>query len=142
MDTIDSAAKIERTLSHGIASSSGREAGQLGLPLDHFRRWSRVGPFLLARDVQQALPLKAVATDADTVADGTPVRLHDIEKPFGRMNDDRAGSLGGAVKNDLAPKLQRQLFIGGIGNVAGLVADRHVLALRKSVRDRDGKGRQ
>src|SRR5262249_47699158 len=58
------------------------------------------------------------------------------------MNDDRAGSLGGAVKNDLAPKLQRQLFIGGIGNVAGLVADRHVLALRKSMRDRDGKGRQ
>jgi hypothetical protein len=58
------------------------------------------------------------------------------------MNDDRAGSLGGAVKNDLAPKLQRQLFIGGIGNVARLVADRHVLALRKSMRYRDGKGRQ
>jgi hypothetical protein len=92
--------------------------------------------------VQQALPLKAVATDADTVADGTPVRLHDVEKPLGRMNDDRAGSLGGAVKNGLAPKLQRQLFIGSIGNVAWLVADRHVLALCKSVRHRNGKGRQ
>ena len=86
--------------------------------------------------------MKAFAADADPVAQRTPARLDYVEKPLGRLNNDRAGSLIGAVKNDLAPKLRRQLFIGGIGNDAWLIADRHVHALRKSVRHRDGKERQ
>jgi hypothetical protein len=78
--------------------------------------------------------LKTFPADTDPIAERTPVRLHDVEKPLGRVNDDRARSLAGAVKNDLAPKLQRQFFIGRSGNHAGLVADRHIFALRKSGR--------
>ena len=84
--------------------------------------------------------MKTVATDPDPVAERTPVRLHHVEKPLRGMNNDRAGSLGGAIKDDLAPKLQRQLFIGSIGNEARLVTD--IFALRRSLRHRDGKKRQ
>jgi len=86
--------------------------------------------------------LKTFTADADPVADGTPVRLHDVEKPLGGLNNDRPGSLGGAVKNDLAPKLRRQLLVGGIGNDARFIADRHVHALRESVRHRHRKEHQ
>src|SRR5262249_56183062 len=116
VDAIDGGAKIESARAHGIAGASGHEAGQVRLPLDHFRRRSPVGPFLLARDVQEALPLKAFAADADPVAQRTPARLNYVEKSLGRLNNDRAGSLIGAIKNDLAPKLRRQLVIVGLGN--------------------------
>ena len=89
----------------------------------------------------QALPLKTLATDADAVADRTPARLHHIEKSLGGLNDYRAGRLGGAVQNDLAAKLQRQLLIGGVGNDAWFVADRHIHALRQRVRNREGEDR-
>ena len=85
--------------------------------------------------------MKTFTADADPVAQRTSARLDYVEKPLGRLNNDRAGSLIGAVKNDLAPKLRRQLFVGGIRNDARFIADRHVHALRKSMRHRGGKGR-
>jgi hypothetical protein len=55
------------------------------------------------------------------------------------MHDDRAGRLGRPVKHDLALKPRGQHFIGGIGNVARLVAD--VFALRATTADKpDGGG--
>src|ERR1700730_7485618 len=73
VNTIDRRTKIKRARAHGIAGSARHEAGQIGLALDHFRRRSPVWPFLLACDAQQALPLKAVAANADTVAEGASV---------------------------------------------------------------------
>src|SRR6266849_8257238 len=94
VNAIDRPTKIKRACTHGIAGASGHEAGQIGLALDHFRRRRPVRPFLLAGDAQQALPLKAVAANADAIADVASVGLHDIQKSLGRMNDDGAGSLG------------------------------------------------
>jgi hypothetical protein len=55
------------------------------------------------------------------------------------MDDDRPWCLAGAVEDDLALKLCRQLFIGGGRNVARLVGKRHLLALRQRMRRRHGK---
>src|ERR1043165_575434 len=48
VNAVDGLAEIERTRAHGIAGPSGHKAGQVGLPRDHFRRRSPVGPLLLA----------------------------------------------------------------------------------------------
>src|SRR5262249_29370104 len=120
----------------GMARASSHEPGQVRLARDHLRRRRPVRPFLLACNFEQPLPLKSDAADADAVADGAAIGLHDVEKPLGGVDDDRARSLAGAIKDDLTPTLRRQALLGCRGNVAGLVDDRHVGALRNRMRSR------
>src|ERR1700716_1172928 len=60
VDAIDRVAEIERARAHWIAGAAGHEARQIGLPLDHPRRRRPIRPFRLARDLEQAVPLKSV----------------------------------------------------------------------------------
>ena len=46
------------------------------------------------------------------------------------------------TKHELALELRRQSLLGRIGNVAGLVANTHLLALRKRLRHGHDKPRQ
>src|SRR5262249_24607546 len=64
-------------------------------------RWRPVWPLSLARDLQQALPLEAVAPDADAVSPGAVVRLDQIEKALGGVDNDRARRLAGVVEHQL-----------------------------------------
>src|SRR3954471_23749007 len=79
MDAIYRGAEVERAGAERVAGTAGHEARQIGLARDHFRRRRPVRPFRLARDVQQALPLKTIAADPDAVADRAAVALHEIE---------------------------------------------------------------
>src|SRR6202021_2170062 len=69
VDAIDGAAEIHRTRAQGIARTTGHEARQIGLALDHFGRRMPIRPFRLARDLLHAVPGEPVAADADAVAD-------------------------------------------------------------------------
>src|SRR5882724_218017 len=68
-------AEIKRAGAERVAGPAGHEARQIGLARDHLRRRRPVRPFRLARNRQQALPLKAVATDTDAIAYGAAVAL-------------------------------------------------------------------
>ena len=87
VDAIDRLAEIERPGAERIAGTAGHEARQIGLALDHLRRRTPIGPFLLARDLLQAAPLETVAADADAVAHGAAVRHDEIEIALRREHD-------------------------------------------------------
>ena len=129
VDAVDRLAEIERARAHRIARAAGHEARQVGLALDHLRRRPPVGPFLLARYFEQALPLEAVAADADAVADGAVAALHEVEEALLGVDDDGAGRLVGSEEDRLRPVLRRQHLLFGRRDVAGLFEDLQLLGL-------------
>src|SRR5262245_44219592 len=76
---VDRGAEIEGARAHRIAGTTGHEARQIGLALDHLGRRGPIRPFLFARDVDEAGPLEAIAPDPDAVTHGAAVALHQIE---------------------------------------------------------------
>src|SRR5882724_1334945 len=98
VDTIDRGAEIKRPSAHRIAGAARHETRQIRLALDHFRRRRPVGPFLLTRNAQEALPLEAVTANADAVTQGDIVRPNEIEKSIRRIDDDCARRLAGPVE--------------------------------------------
>src|SRR6185437_14434816 len=68
VNAIDGCAQIHCARAERIAGTARHEARQVGLALDHFRRWTPIRPFLLARYLFQSGPGEAVAADADAVA--------------------------------------------------------------------------
>src|SRR5690606_8044432 len=97
------------------------EAGQVRLARDHFRGRGPVRPFRLARDIENALPLKACAPDADAVADRAAVALNEIKMTFRGLDDDGAGRLGRAVEHHLLAVFRVELE-RIIGNETRLIA--------------------
>src|SRR5258705_8741622 len=65
VDAINGVAEIQGARAHRIARPARHEAREIRLALDHLRRRRPIRPFLLARYLQQPLPLEAVAADAD-----------------------------------------------------------------------------
>jgi hypothetical protein len=111
---------------------TGHEAGQIGLAPNHLRRRNPVGPFGLARDLQQAGPLEAVPTDADAVAQRPVVALDDVEVTLRGDNDDRAGRLGGAIEDGLFAQRRGKLDRAGL--VTRLFVDfLHLLGARERI---------
>src|SRR3982074_3191433 len=68
-----------------------------------------IRPFGLARDFLHAGPGKAVAADADAVADRAPVTEDVIEVGVGGIDDQRSGRLLGSVGDFLLAQVWRQL---------------------------------
>src|SRR5882757_6148646 len=68
-----------------------------------------IRPFGLARDFLHAGPGKAVAADADAVADRAPVTQDVIEVGVGGIDDQRSGRLLGSVGDFLLAQVWRQL---------------------------------
>src|SRR5262249_24715201 len=78
-----------------------------------------VGPFLLARDVDEPGPLEAFPSNADSVAQRAAVALHQIKIARRRVDNDSPRRFRAAEENNLTLKLRRQLFLGRRGHVAG-----------------------
>ena len=118
------------------AAAAGHHARQVRLARDHFRRRIPIRPFGLARDLFHARPGKALAADADAVADRLAVAEHVIEKRVRCIDDDGAGHLVARIGDDLAlqPRIELRVFIGRllIGRVLRL---REGLGLRGQRRD-------
>src|SRR5262249_4974383 len=68
VDTIDGIAKIHRTRTERIGFTTGHEARQIRLALDHLLGREPVRPIFHAADVLGARPGEALAADADAVA--------------------------------------------------------------------------
>src|ERR1700761_7689811 len=79
MDAVDGSAKIHRASAERVAGTTGHEAWQIGLARDHLRWRGPVRPFRLAGDIQQSLPLKSIAADADAITQRPAVALDQIE---------------------------------------------------------------
>src|SRR6266704_2289341 len=86
VDAVDGGAEIHRAGAERVAGSAGHEAWQIRLARDHLRRRRPVRPFGLARDVQQALPLKSFAADADAIAYRAAASLDQIEVALRRRD--------------------------------------------------------
>src|SRR3954470_11585963 len=131
VNAIHGGAEVERAGAERVAGTAGHEARQIGLARDHLRRRGPVRPFRLARNRQQALPLKAVAADADAVAYGAAVALHDVEMALRGLDDDGPRCLRGAVQHHGASEFRIELD-RIVGDKAGLIAG--VVLLRKALR--------
>src|SRR4051812_23052129 len=138
MNAVDRGAEVERAGAERIAGAARHEARQIGLARDHLRRRGPVRPFRLARDRQQTLPLKTVAADADAVAYGAAVALHDVEMALRSLDDDRPGRLRGAVQHHGAPEFRIELH-RVVGDKSGLIAG--VVLLRKAWRGGEDQAR-
>jgi len=86
VDAIDRGAKIHGARTERIAGAAGHEARQIRLALNHFRRRAPIGPFLLARDLDETGPLKALAADAYSIAKSAVISLHEIKKTICRSH--------------------------------------------------------
>src|SRR5216684_2393143 len=93
MDAVDGGAEIHRSGAERVAGSAGHEARQIRLAGDHLRRRRPVRPFGFAGDVEEPLPLKSFAADANAIAYRSAVALDQIEVTLRRRDDDGAGRL-------------------------------------------------
>ena len=73
VDAVDRLAEIERARAQRVAGAAGHEPWKIRLALDHFRRRRPIRPLRLLGYLHQPRPLKAVAPDADAVANGSIV---------------------------------------------------------------------
>jgi hypothetical protein len=74
---------------------------QVGAALQHLRRRRPIRPFLLGCDLFLAGPGEAGLADADAVADGGAVVLHEEQEALRRIDDDGAGRFGAVIADDL-----------------------------------------
>ena len=80
-----------------------------------------VRPFRLAADGLHAGPGKAIAADADAVADGTALAEHIVERGVAGIDDDGTGRLGRTEGDDGAAKpLGRRALVGGDHLIGGI----------------------
>src|SRR5262249_31673154 len=114
MNPVDRGAEIKRPRAQRISGTARHEARKVRLALDHVRRWRAVGPFRLAGDFEQSLPLKAVASDTDAVADRPVVSLHKVEVTIGGIDDDGARRFIGSIEHPLPSKRGGQLLLARI----------------------------
>src|SRR5258708_4568298 len=84
------------------------------IKIDDVRRRAPIGPLDLAHDLYKPSPLKAVASDADAVADGATISLDQVQVALRRVDDDGSGRLGRPEENDLLLiRALEHFFIGG-----------------------------
>src|SRR4029450_11291866 len=86
-------AEIHRPRAERVAGTAGHEARQIGLACDHLVRRMPVRPFRLAADGLHPGPGKAVAADADAIADGPALAEHVVERGVAGIDDDGARRL-------------------------------------------------
>src|SRR5215471_6473462 len=141
MDPIDRGSEVKGTSAERVAGTSSHESRQIRLARNHLGRRNPVGPFRLARDFQQPLPLEAFAADADAVAHRPVVALHDIEEALGGGHDDRARLFDAAVEDKLPLKLGWQVLFLRSGLVTRLLLDRHLVLWRRDLRLRGRQAR-
>ena len=132
VDAVDRVAEIERARAHRIARPAGHEARQVRLPLDHLRRRRPVRPFLLAGDLEQPVPLEAVAADADAVAQRDVVGLDQIKKAALGIDDDRARVLRCFGSRPAGADRLRGDWTSGEGVTPGAASSMVGVIMRKS----------
>src|SRR5262245_34754608 len=104
VDAVDGGAEVEGTCAQRVARAPGHPARQIRLSRNHLGGRCPVRPFRLACDLQEPGPLEAFPADADAVAYRPVVALHEIHVTLRRVDNDRAGRLGGAEEHDLLLK--------------------------------------
>src|SRR5262249_14751150 len=109
VNTVDGVAEIHRARAERIARTARHEARQIGLALDHLRRRRPIRPLGLALDRLRAGPSEAFAAHANAVAHGLAAGQHQVKVSVGRIDDDGAGRLAGAVVDDLTLEIAAQL---------------------------------
>ena len=75
--------------------------------------------------LSRALPLEALAADADPVAHRPVISLDEIQIAVGGIDDDRPWRLVGAVEDSLPLIGRRQSLLTRIGHMAWLIFDGH-----------------
>src|SRR5580704_5681081 len=86
-------------LAERIVDAAFHVARQVGSSRPHLRGRGPARPFLFRADVVDTGPAKAVAADADAVAQGLAIAEHEIEPPLGGTDQNGAGGIS-AVKAD------------------------------------------
>src|SRR5208283_1308637 len=79
VNAVRRAAQIHRARAKWIARASGHEAREIGLPLQHIGWRQPIRPFRLTLYCLYARPGKAVAADANRVANSLTVTEHQIK---------------------------------------------------------------
>src|ERR1700751_209512 len=96
-------------------------------------------------DGRHPRPIEALTPHADTVADRSSVRLHEIEIVMWWVDNDRTGRLAGLIPDGLAQigLIDRGQFHRGYVKrlVVDLPVDRRVLQLKRGVWRRHGRRR-
>src|SRR5271163_1270560 len=129
VDAIYGGAEIHGACAKRIARSTGHEARQVRLALDHFRWRMPIRPFRFTRYLQQSGPGEAVAADADAVAQRPRLALDQIKMPVGGVDDDSADRMLRAVEHGLALILIAEI----VGRIAVVDAGRGFLHCRREV---------
>ena len=109
VNAVHCAAQIHRARAKRIAWAAGHEAREIGLALQHIRRRQPIRPFRLALYGLDARPGKAVAADADAVADRLTATEHKIKIGVRGIDDDGAGRFRGRVIDLLAVQTGRNV---------------------------------
>src|SRR5262249_22667591 len=109
-----------------ITGTSCHKAWQIRLPLDHLGWRNPIWPFGLPTNSQHSLPLKAVPAHSYPIAYRSVVSLNEVEVSIGRIDNDGAGGLVGAIEYDLPLIGRRQLLLARIRHKPRLIVDRNL----------------
>src|SRR5947208_11507297 len=90
VDPVYGAGEVDGPGAERVAVAAGHPAREVGLALDHFRRWCPIRPFGLAGDHLLAGPSKTIASYADAVADRLTVAKHVVEIRLRSVDDHGA----------------------------------------------------
>src|SRR5262245_50678353 len=110
MNAVQRLAEIESARAKRIARTTGHEARQIRLAIDHLRRRMPVRPFRHPAHSLGTSPSKTFAADADAVAKRLAAAEHQIEVCIWRIDDDRSGRLFGTKIHQLLLQLGRQFL--------------------------------
>jgi hypothetical protein len=79
VNAVDRSTEVHCTSAQWIARSARHEPRKIGLPFNHLGRRMLIRPLGLVRYFEKALPSKALATDANAVAQRSRFALNEVE---------------------------------------------------------------
>src|SRR5262245_55200486 len=111
VDAVHRLPEIESARAERVGLAASHEARQIRLAYDHLLRRIPIRPLRHPRHLLHAGPSKALATDANPVAQRLAVAEHEIKVGVRRIDDDRARRLLRVVINERATELRWQLLL-------------------------------
>ncbi len=141
VDPVERAAEIHRVRAERIVRIAALHAPRhILLPRDHLRRRGPIRLFLFRRDLVRALPLEAVAADADAVAQRRAAGLNEIEPPRRRIDHDGARRIFARIADRGAAKAGAVQAEDVVDALLLRAAAQHLqpLAVGLGVRETDG----
>src|SRR6476620_332150 len=111
VNAVDRAAEIHGARAERVGWAAGDKARQIGLAPDHFRGRTPIRPLGFSLDGLDARPGEAFTADANAIAHGLATRPYEIKVGIGRVDNDGARRLAGAIVDDLAAEFGSNLAV-------------------------------